>query len=149
MKILLTTIHAGLEKITEAHPEITDPKKRLEAKTVSFMALVMILGVSLNLMFGSGLTPITLFVLILGYGFSRSRRFTLASYLIIGVLLFAIIRSLIIMGDFDSHAILTNVAWLTLSLVFAESAVIHQRNSSDRCCPTHHTVPVNGFCSRN
>jgi len=119
MNRLLTLVHAGLEKITEPHLEITGPKKRLEAKTVSFMALVMILGVSLNLIFGSGLTPITLFVLILCYGFSRTRRYTVATYLIIGILLFAIVRSLIIMGSFDSHAIFTNVAWLTLSLVFA------------------------------
>ena len=119
MNRLLTLVHTGLEKITEPHLEITGPKKRLEAKTVSFMALVMILGVSLNLIFGSGLTPITLFVLILCYGFSRTRRYTVATYLIIGILLFAIIRSLIIMGNFDSHAIFTNVAWLTLSLVFA------------------------------
>ena len=83
------------------------------------MTLVMILGVSLNLIFGSGLTPITLILLILGYGFSRSRYYSVATYLIIGILLFAIIRSLLVMGNFSSHAIFTNIAWLTLGLVFA------------------------------
>jgi len=91
----------------------------MEAKMVSFMTLIIIFGVSLNLIFGTGLTLFTLLILILGYGFSRTRRYSVASYLIIGILLFATIRSLIVMGNFDSYVIFSNLAWLTLSLVFS------------------------------
>ncbi len=119
MNKLLSIADAGLEIITEPNLQITDPKKRLVAKTVSFMALIMVLGASMNLIFGSGMTLITLFIFILGYGISRTRYYSIATYLIIGTVLFSIIRSLFSIGIFDSHAIFANIAWLTLSLVFA------------------------------
>jgi len=119
MKKLLSSICTFFEKITEPHSLIIDERKRLEAKTVSFMVLVMILGVSLNLIFGTGLIPITLIVLILGYGLSRTQHYKAATYLIIAILLISMINSILDTGNFDNQAIFANVAWLTLSLVFA------------------------------
>ena len=119
MNKIFSFTQIGLEKITAPHPQITDPQKRLEAKTVSFMSLVMVFGAALNLIFGSGLTILTLIVFICGYGFSRTRRYSVATYLILISVLYSVIRSLLQTGIFSNHAIFSNLAWLTLSLVFA------------------------------
>jgi diguanylate cyclase (GGDEF)-like protein len=107
------------EKITEPHPSITDERKRLEAKVISFMVLVMIVGVALNLLLGTGLTISTLIALCFGYGFSRSKYYSAATYLIIIILLVTMIWSLFASGEFDRYSVFTHVAWLCLSLVFA------------------------------
>jgi len=107
------------EKLTEPHASITDQRKRLEAKLVSFMVLVMIVGVSLNLLFGSGLSIFTLIAILLSYGFSRTKYYSISIYLLIGVLLISMILSLMEENKFDNFTIFANVAWLSLSLVFA------------------------------
>ena len=119
MKKLFSIILKGLEKTIEPHPSITDERKRLEAKMVSFMVLVITLGVIVNLFFGSGLVILSLVALIIGYWISRTKRYPVATYMIIIVLLVSTIRSIFVMGDLDNYTIFTNVAWLTLSLVFA------------------------------
>ena len=119
MNRILSFTQAGLDKITYPHPLIADPKKRLEAKTVSFMALVMVLGSALNLVFGSGLTIYTLIIFGFAYLFSRTRHYNFATYLILIIVLFSVIHSLLTTGVFSNHAIFSNLAWLTLSLVFA------------------------------
>lgn len=86
---------------------------------VSFMVLVITLGVIVNLFFGSGLVILSLVALIIGYWISRTKRYPVATYMIIIVLLVSTIRSIFVMGDLDNYTIFTNVAWLTLSLVFA------------------------------
>jgi diguanylate cyclase (GGDEF)-like protein len=106
-------------KITEPHASITDHKKQLEAKLVSFMVLVMIFGVTLNLLFGTGLTIYSLIALLSGYALSRTKHYSIATYLIIGILLVSMLRSLLVNGDFGNFSIFTNIAWLSLSLVFA------------------------------
>ena len=119
MKKLWRIIVNIYENLTKPHPSITREKHRLEAKLVAFMVIVMIGGVAVNLLIGSGLTPVSLFALVIGYIFSRTKYYKIATYLIIGILLVSMVNSIYASGDFNNFAIFTNIAWLTLSLLFA------------------------------
>ena len=119
MKRLWHIIVIIYENLTEPHPAITREKHRLEAKLVAFMVIVMIGGVTLNLIFGSGLTPVSLFALVIGYIFSRTKYYKIATYLIICILLVSLVSSIYATHDYNNFAIFSNIAWLTLSLLFA------------------------------
>ncbi|MBL6961494.1 MAG: EAL domain-containing protein [Anaerolineales bacterium] len=108
-----------LGKLIEPHPSIKDQRKRLEAKMVSFMVLVMIVGIVLNYIFSKGLTIYTLIGIGLGYIISRTKYYQISIYLLIGGLLASTIYSILVGREFDSHTIFIHVAWLSLSLVFA------------------------------
>jgi len=119
MKRLWRIIAIIYENLTEPHPAITRDKHRLEAKLVAFMVIVMIGGVILNLLFGSGLTPVSLFALVIGYVISRTKYYKIATYLIIGILLVSLVSSIYTTHDYNNFVIFSNIAWLTLSLLFA------------------------------
>ena len=108
-----------LGKLIEPHPSIKDQRKRLEAKMVSFMVLVMIIGVVLNLIFSNGLNIYIIIGIGLSYIISRTKHYQISIYLLVGGLLASTIYSILVGREFDSHTIFINVAWLSLSLVFA------------------------------
>jgi diguanylate cyclase (GGDEF)-like protein/PAS domain S-box-containing protein len=105
--------------LTEPHPSIIEQNKRWQARLVSFTTLVIILGELINVIFVGSVNTLMLIPLIFGYFLSRTKYFSITSYIVLFALLGSMVYSLLTDGDFNRYVIFANLAWIALSLLLA------------------------------